>query len=209
MPPKVKFEFDQPQTLAFTQDRGKAVESRFGGEAQFFRNVEGLKCAYLPASLERMLLQMNYRAGESVVITKRKTASGATYWETDFAVERPQPKPAPEHREPTAPVPRSRPIAFPPNKYFSGEPPALQFPEVDGPAPAKSPGSADHGNGAAVADPTAMHHAMASVLQSCLCAAIDAGREAQTYAGAHGFPDRKSTRLNSSHLARSRMPSSA
>jgi hypothetical protein len=64
----------------------------------------------------------------------------------------------------------------------------LQFPEIEQPAPAKPPSSAAQANGNGVADPTVMHKVMAAILESCLCAAIDAAREAQTYASAHGFP---------------------
>lgn len=188
MPPKIKFELDKPQVLAFCHDRGKPAESRFpGAETQFFRNVEGMKCAYLAPSLEDILVNhLHYRAGELVSICKRKTAAGAFYWEVDFANVRPDPPPpAPAHREPTRPLPRARSVEFPENKYFTPRAAPIELPEV---APSTPASSAAHVNGAPINRETAPRGVMATTLEQCLCAAIDAAREAQVYATNNGFP---------------------
>ncbi len=184
------FKFGPTESIVqFTKDRGTLGTNDWGD--YFARDMVDGRFTCVAPELERILADLNYRAGQLVGIT-RGTRNRAVCWKVRLvdgaaaAIARdpvppaPRPELVPPARPARAPIPES--------KYATPAPAAVwedMTPLLEASLAPKPPARATESR--AAADEAAVAH-ISKVLQSCLCAAIDAAREAQTYATAHGFP---------------------
>lgn len=181
--------------LQFTKDLGELRTNTYG-EFFFRETMDGRFCCAAP-ELERRLIDAGYTANQRVGITKA-THNRIGIWKVRLIdppvvmnapriSETPAPSPATAPR-PRQPVARTAPI--PESKYASA-PPAPAWPEVespirealDAPAPTKPAARAAEVHAAPI-----NHTGVSACLKACLCAAIDAVRDAHAYAAAAGFP---------------------
>jgi hypothetical protein len=120
MPPKIKLEVNAPRELSFLYPKGKAVESRYGYGVQYYRLcVGGTGALYADEPLERKLLDMRVQVNEPVRITKRKTATGAVFYDVQ-RVNGPAPVVQNGHAPTKRPILR-KPAGFPTQAYETSQ----------------------------------------------------------------------------------------
>jgi hypothetical protein len=197
--------FSKTETVVvFSEDRGE-LRTNDAGEF-FFRKMTDGRFTCASPDLERRLIDSGYRAGQQVAIAC-EYRNRAAIWKV--RIIRPVAAlPAPTNdREPAvtsrrAPIPDSK-YAPDPNwtdlteglgasvaaaKPANGNP-AKNSPSATRQAPAMA---TDRANGEAqhpeATTRPVIHTQMSACLKSCLCAAIDAVRDAHTYAATIGLP---------------------
>ena len=186
MPDYIRFETNIPQAMAFTYTDGREVEGRFG--AQYFRGTSDGRGVFLPPIVERKLLELDIQPGEPVEICKAEVKEGRRR-SIQWQVKRADPPQSPGQAQPPARGPAS---GAPPARETA--PPAnLAHPVQPKPNGTATPNhialestSAPQLQGGAGRPIT--HTQIGNILRACLCAAIDAARDAQMYATSHGFP---------------------
>jgi hypothetical protein len=181
-------EFSKAETVvAFARDRGELRTNDFG-EFFFRETIDGRFTCASP-ELERRLVDAGYTAHQRVAIT-RETHNRAVIWKVrlidgvrpidagrDVDAAAPSVPPAPHAIAP-------RPAPIPESKYAS--PPAVR-PELEAPAATKPAGRATENRATDSTTAVGVAH-VSNILRACLCAAIDAARDAQIYATQNGFP---------------------
>lgn len=191
--------FGPTEILArFATDRGELKTN--GNGDYFFRGfADGRRFACLNVDLERRLVDLGYRAGDLVGIT-RQTRNRAAIWvvrlveesaadASGTAVRAAGPIAAPEPANPSRPPAptraiATRPVPIPETKYA---PPAPSWAELDAPAAPKPVARAIESRPAEAPLAGGIKH-VSGLLLACLCAAIEAARDAQVYANNNGFP---------------------
>lgn len=167
--------------VQFATDRGE-LKTNDNGDYFFRGFADGSRFACLSPELERRILDLNYRAGEEIGIT-RQTRNRSVIWKVRLIEPATESEPAPAPR----PVQKRTPPPLPESKYA---PPPTQWPEFETPAngktngaPAKPPARAEQSHTQPVAVPR-----QDSFLGRCLCEALDACKIAQQYAADIGLP---------------------
>lgn len=188
--------FGPTEILArFATDRG---ELRKNGNGDFFFRgfADGRRFACLNPDLERRVVDLGYRAGELVGIT-RQTRNRAAIWivrlveessaEASGTAVRPAgPVAAPAPSATKRAIATRPPAPIPEAKYAA---PAPSWAELENSwtAPPKPAARAAENRPAEAPQAVAITH-VSGVLRACLCAAIEAARDAQVYANNNGFP---------------------
>jgi hypothetical protein len=189
--------FGPTEILArFATDRGE-IKANGNGEYFFRTFADGRRFACLNPDLERRLIDLGYRAGELVGIT-RQTRNRAAIWvvrlvdesSADASGTAVRPAAGPVAAPPAArPAPAARgaatrPAPIPDAKYAA---PAAGWSELDPPAAPKPATRAIENRPAEAPQAAGVAH-VSGILRACLCAAIEAARDAQVYANQNGFP---------------------
>jgi hypothetical protein len=148
----------------------------------------------LNVDLERRLVDLGYRAGELVGIT-RQTRNRAAIWAVRLVEEsaadaigtsvRPAPGPIAAPANPTRAIATRPAPPIPESKYAA---PAPSWPELENAPALPKPAARAIENRPAEAPQAAGVAHLSGILRTCLCAAIEAARDAQVYANKNGFP---------------------
>jgi hypothetical protein len=161
---KLELEIGAPVTVAFSFDQGKLCSKRWpGAEDTYARQTNDGRVLFVDPA-EEMRLRKAVRAGQSVILCREKTDSGARYLTIKM--------PAPELKGALAVVhgrqiPESKYAA--PETDWSGM--AVELTPKVVTASQASPSNGDGG-----------------LLGRCLCEALDACKAAQAHAAAIGLP---------------------
>ena len=174
--------------VQFSTDRGEMKTSDNG--EYFFRGMTDRRFCFVNPDLERKLIDLGYRAGERVGIT-RQVRNRMAVWAVRLIDAEAGPGVAEAPAPPTAIRPAPRPTAKrtpPPLPDAKYAPPPVAWPETEAPAPATPKPVAR-----AIENRPASSIAMAGIdelcgaMERCLLKAVDMMAAAQKHAVAQGF----------------------
>ena len=178
--------FGKTETVVmFKTDRGQLRSNDMGDF--FLREMVDGRFTCASPDLERVLVSAGVRAGIPIGVT-RETHGRSVIWKARLVgntVEMPSPNWVAQRKPAAALAKRD---VFPPEKYAHPEPPALAFPEVEAPTPARVMTEAPTSAVAVEQRPDGQHITTSdNLLARCLCEAVDAVQVAQRYATERGY----------------------